>query len=117
MQSSSQTPGEALDLVIPFKKDPVAFYASRKKAVPEDPGKRQIDLLIGEEIRPISILLQKSRSWWLKKDDRHRLSFPQKLLDRKARFSYRYAKRNPGKVAPIRMFLSQRFNMEPSGTG
>ena len=56
-----KTPGEALDLAITFEKDSVVFYTTIKKVVPEEFGKRQIELLIDEEINHISILVQKRR--------------------------------------------------------
>jgi rubrerythrin len=61
LASKCKTPSEALDLAITFEKDSVVFYATMKKVVPEDFGKRQIDFLIDEEINHISILVQKGR--------------------------------------------------------
>jgi rubrerythrin len=61
LASRCKTPGEALDLAITFEKDSIVFYTTMKKVVPEDIGKKQIDRLIDEEIRHISILAQKKR--------------------------------------------------------
>jgi rubrerythrin len=59
LASGCKTHSEALDLAITFEKDSVVFYTTMKKVVPEHLGKRQIDLLIDEEISHISILTQK----------------------------------------------------------
>jgi rubrerythrin len=56
-----RTPIEALDLAITFEKDSVVFFTTMKKVVPEHLGKDKIDLLIDEEIKHISILIQKRR--------------------------------------------------------
>ena len=58
-----KTAGEAFDVAVNFEKDSVVFYATMKKAVPEDFGRDKIDALIDEEIRHISILTQKKKEW------------------------------------------------------
>ena len=62
-----KTTAEAFDVAVNFEKDSVVFYATMKKAVPEDFGRDKIDALIDEEIRHISILTQKKKEWEHKK--------------------------------------------------
>jgi len=66
LASTCKTPIEALDLAVTFEKDSVVFYTTMRKVVPEILGKDQIDTLIDEEIRHISILTQKKREMELK---------------------------------------------------
>jgi rubrerythrin len=61
LASRCKTPQEALDLAILFEKDSVVLFTTMKRVVPEHLGKDQIDLLINEEIKHISILTQKKR--------------------------------------------------------
>ena len=61
LASKCKTPLEALDLAITFEKDSVVFFTTMKRVVPEHLGKDKIDLLINEEIKHISILIQKKK--------------------------------------------------------
>ncbi|MCX8118789.1 MAG: ferritin family protein [Desulfobacterota bacterium] len=61
LASRCRTPLEALGLAITFEKDSVVFYTTMKQVVPEGFGREQIDRLIDEELRHISLLHQKVR--------------------------------------------------------
>jgi rubrerythrin len=61
LASGCRTSAEALDLAIAFEKDSIVFFTTMKGIVPGHLGKDEIDLLINEEIKHISILTQKKK--------------------------------------------------------
>jgi len=61
LASGCKTSAEALDLAIAFEKDSIVFFTTIKGIVPGHLGKDEIDLLINEEIKHISILAQKKK--------------------------------------------------------
>ncbi len=62
LASRCRSPLEALELAMAFEKDSVVFYTTMRKVTPEEFGKREIDLLIEEEVGHISLLHQKKKS-------------------------------------------------------
>ncbi len=61
LASQCKTPMEALELAMAFEKDSVVFYTTMKKVTPEEFGRNEVDALIDEEIRHISLLHQKKK--------------------------------------------------------
>jgi len=61
LASQCKTPLEALELAIAFEKDSVVFYTTMKKVTPEEFGKKEIGLLIDEEVGHIALLHQKKK--------------------------------------------------------
>jgi rubrerythrin len=61
LASQCKTPLEVLELAIAFEKDSVVFYTTMKKVTPEEFGKKEIDLLIDEEVGHIALLHQKKK--------------------------------------------------------